>query len=132
MASATSKSPWTPWNGQPGDDMIAAETTKRLVDLTDLQDKACEVSELLKTLAHPMRLMIVCTLIEGEYSVSELEEKLDIHQPNLSQQLTVLREAEIVETRREGKQIYYRLTARKAERLVGALYDIFCARGDTE
>ena len=112
--------------------MIRTQATKRLVDLTDLQGKATEVSELLKTLAHPMRLMIVCTLIEGEYSVSELEEKLDIHQPNLSQQLTVLREAEIVETRRDGKQIFYRLTAQKAERLVGALYDIFCVSGDTE
>ena len=58
-----------------------------MVNLKDLQGKASEVSELLKTLAHPMRLMIVCTLIDGEYSVSELEEKLDIHQPNLSQQL---------------------------------------------
>ena len=105
---------------------------KRVADPADLQDKALEVSELLKTLAHPMRLMIVCTLIKGEYSVGELEEKLDIHQPNLSQQLTVLREAEIVETRREGKQIYYKLAARKAERLVAALYDIFCADGDTE
>ena len=112
--------------------MTRTQATNRLVDLTDLQGKAAEVSELLKTLAHPMRLMIVCTLIEGEYSVSELEEKLDIHQPNLSQQLTVLREAELVETRREGKQIYYRLTALKAERLVGALYDIFCAPGDSK
>jgi DNA-binding transcriptional ArsR family regulator len=112
--------------------MTRTQATKRPVDLTDLQGKAAEVSELLKTLAHPMRLMIVCTLIEGEYSVSELEEKLDIHQPNLSQQLTVLREAEIVETRRDGKQIYYRLTAQKAERLVGALYDIFCAPGDSK
>ena len=92
-------------------------------------DDACA---LLKALANPHRLMIVCTLIDGEYSVSELEEKLDIHQPNLSQQLTVLREAEIVETRREGKQIYYRLTAQKAERLVGALYDIFCVPGDSK
>ena len=65
-------------------------------------------------------------------SVGELEERLDIHQPNLSQQLTVLREAEVVDTRRDGKQIYYRLTARKAERLVGALYDIFCADGGTK
>jgi ArsR family transcriptional regulator len=112
--------------------MSLTTVDKQIVDLSDLQAKASEVSELLKTLAHPMRLMIVCTLIDGEYSVSELEEKLDIHQPNLSQQLTVLREAAIVETRREGKQIYYRLTAREAERLVGALYDIFCAPGGSE
>ncbi|MGG6894897.1 MULTISPECIES: sulfite-sensing transcriptional repressor BigR [Rhizobium] len=96
-------------------------------DPAALHEKAGEVSELLRTLAHPIRLMLVCTLVKGEYSVSELEEKLDIHQPSLSQQLSVLREAEIVETRRDGKQIYYRLTEEKAAKLVGALYTIFCA-----
>jgi ArsR family transcriptional regulator len=94
-----------------------------------METRATEVAGLLKTLAHPARLMLVCTLVDGEYSVGELEEKLDIHQPNLSQQLNVLREARIVETRRDGKQIYYRLTAEKAAQLVGALYTIFCAEG---
>lgn len=92
-----------------------------------MEARAGEVANVLKTLAHPARLMLVCTLVEGEYSVSELEKKLGIHQPTLSQQLTVLREANIVETRRNGKQIFYRLTAEKAAQLVGALYDIFCS-----
>ena len=91
--------------------------------------RAGEVAGLLKTLAHPVRLLLACTLAEGEYSVGALEEKLDIHQPTLSQQLTVLREAGIVETRREGKQIFYRLTADKAAQLIDALYGIFCAPG---
>lgn len=94
-----------------------------------MESRAGEVAALLKTLAHPMRLMLVCTLVEGEYSVSQLEETLDIHQPNLSQQLTVLRDANIVETRRDGKQIFYRLTAEKAAQLVAALYTIFCSEG---
>jgi DNA-binding transcriptional ArsR family regulator len=85
------------------------------------------VAALLKTLSHPARLMLVCTLVEGERSVSELEEQLGIHQPNLSQQLGVLREAGIVETRREAKQIFYSLTEARAAELVGALYGIFCA-----
>ena len=95
----------------------------------DMESRAGEVAALLKTLAHPMRLMLVCTLVEGEYSVSQLEETLDIHQPNLSQQLTVFRDANIVETRRDGKQIFYRLTAEKAAQLVAALYTIFCSEG---
>ncbi|MDB5526506.1 MAG: transcriptional regulator [Rhizobium sp.] len=107
--------------------MDMSKLTKGGAELALMQGRASEVAELLKTLAHPMRLMLVCTLVEGEHSVSELEEKLDIHQPSLSQQLTVLRDAEIVETRREGKQIFYRLTAEKAAQLVGALYTIFCA-----
>ncbi|MGW9231353.1 sulfite-sensing transcriptional repressor BigR [Pseudorhizobium sp. NPDC055634] len=97
----------------------------------EMAGRAGEVANLLKTLSHPARLMIVCTLIEGEHSVGEIEEKLDLHQPHLSQHLTVLRGSGIVETRREGKQIFYRLTEEKVARLVAALYDIFCVKDDT-
>ncbi len=92
----------------------------------DMEGRAGEVASLLKTLAHPTRLMLACTLAEGEYSVSALEEKLGIHQPSLSQQLGVLREAGVVQTRRETKQIFYRLTEEKAAQLIQALYAIFC------
>jgi DNA-binding transcriptional ArsR family regulator len=84
---------------------------------------------LLKTLANQNRLKVVCTLVGGEHSVSQLEEILDIHQPTLSQQLTVLRGAGIVATRRDAKQVFYRLTEEKAARLVVALYEIFCREG---
>ncbi|MFC0807382.1 sulfite-sensing transcriptional repressor BigR [Ensifer sp. P24N7] len=94
----------------------------------EMASRAEEVANLLKTLSHPARLMIVCTLVEGEYSVGELEEKLDLHQPHLSQHLTVLRGSGIVATRREGKQIFYSLTEEKAAELVAALYDIFCVK----
>jgi len=97
----------------------------------EMAGRAGEVANLLKTLSHPARLMIVCTLIEGEHSVGEIEEKLDLHQPHLSQHLTVLRGSGIVETRREGKQIFYRLTEEKVARLVAVLYDIFCVKDDT-
>lgn len=92
----------------------------------ELATRAGEVAELLRTLANRNRLMLVCTLVEGEYSVGQLEEMLGIRQPTLSQQLTVLREAGLVETRRDAKQIFYRLTAAKAARLVEALHQIFC------
>lgn len=91
-----------------------------------MEAQATEVAGLLKTLAHPARLMLVCTLVEDEFCVGDLERRLGIHQPTLSQQLHVLREAGIVETRREGKQIFYRLTGEKTERLIAALYTIFC------
>ncbi|WP_207388339.1 sulfite-sensing transcriptional repressor BigR [Lichenihabitans psoromatis] len=96
----------------------------------DMEKRAGEVANLLKTLSHPVRLMLVCTLVEGEYSVGALEEQIGIGQPTLSQQLAVLRDAGIVETRREAKQIFYRLTEAKAAQLVGALYSIFCAPDD--
>ena len=88
------------------------------------------VSALLKTLAHPARLLLACTLCEGEYSVGELEHKLGIRQPSLSQQLGVLREAGIVETRRDAKQIFYRLTETNTMQLIEAIHRIFCKKPD--
>lgn len=97
----------------------------------DMAARAAEAAEFLRILANPNRLMIVCTLVEGERAVGDLEDLLGIHQPTLSQQLGVLREGGFVETRRDAKQVFYRLTEDKAARLVAALYDIFCADGDT-
>lgn len=110
--------------------MLSPVDLKSIVS-TDLQTadmarRAGDAAALLKTLAHPARLMLVCSLVESEYAVGALEAKLDLHQPHLSQHLTVLREAGIVATRREGKQIFYRLTEEKAAQLVAALYIIFC------
>jgi DNA-binding transcriptional ArsR family regulator len=92
--------------------------------------RAEEVAALLKVMAHPVRLVLACKLAEGEYSVGELERLLDIHQPTLSQQLGILRETGVAETRRDGKQIFYRLTQQKASQLIEALYAIFCRKDD--
>lgn len=97
------------------------------IALPAMEERAVEVALLLKTLAHPARLMLACTLAQGEFSVGELEVKLDIRQPTLSQQLGVLREAGVVETRRDAKQIFYQLSEAKAAQLIEALYTIFCA-----
>jgi ArsR family transcriptional regulator len=81
-----------------------------------------------KTLAHPDRLMLLCQLAHrgGEMSVGELEQTLDIHQPTRSQQLTVLREEGLVETRRDGKHIYYRVRQGPALALLETAYRQFC------
>ena len=92
----------------------------------DMAAKAIEVSQVLKALSHPSRLMIVCTLVEAERSVSELEHRLNIHQPHLSQHLTALRKASVVATRRESKQIFYRLVEDRAAQLIAALHQIYC------
>ena len=93
-----------------------------------------EASDLLKSLANPNRLSIVCMLLEGERSVTELESALGIRQPTLSQQLCALREAGVVACRREAKHVIYRVADQRAARLIGTLRDIFsdletwCAR----
>jgi len=77
-----------------------------------LPGRAEEISEILKLLGNPQRLLIACLLCEGEYAVSEIEEKLGIRQPTLSQQLGALREAGVIEGRREAKAVIYHLAMR--------------------
>ena len=78
-----------------------------VIDLDAMHDAAADAARLMKALANPDRLMLLCQLAQGESSVSELEAGLGILQPTLSQQLTVLRGEGLVETRREGKHIFY-------------------------
>lgn len=82
----------------------------------------------LKTLAHEGRLMILCHLGSGEKSVGELETLLGTRQAAVSQMLARLREEGLVSTRRDGKTIYYSLSDGDTSRVIGLLYEIFCAQ----
>ncbi|GAB0117086.1 ArsR/SmtB family transcription factor [Acidisoma sp. 7E03] len=92
-----------------------------------LAARATEVAELLKLLGHPQRLMIACLLAEGPFGVSEIEARLGLRQPSLSQQLGVLREAGVIEGRREAKAVIYHLAEPRIAALLQALWQIFCA-----
>ena len=81
---------------------------------------------LLKVLSNPDRLLLLCELSQGERCVSDLEARLDIRQPTLSQQLGVLRDNALVRTRREGKNIHYSLDSPAAIAVMGVLYEQFC------
>lgn len=93
-----------------------------------MRKAAGDATALLRVLSNEDRLLLLCQLTEGERCVSELEELLDIHQPTLSQQLGVLRNEGLVETRREGKNIYYRVRDRKELMLLRTLYDLYCKK----
>jgi DNA-binding transcriptional ArsR family regulator len=88
--------------------------------------KVDTVTKTLKVLANPDRLKILCILIEKELNVQSIESHTNIQQPTLSQQLTVLRNAEIVKTRREGKQIYYQIKDNDILKIMQTLYEIYC------
>jgi DNA-binding transcriptional ArsR family regulator len=96
------------------------------VDIDALLEHAREASDFLKALSHEARLVILCLLVDGEKSVSELEEMLNLRQPAVSQQLARLRADELVEARREGKNIYYSLARPEVREIVGALQRAFC------
>ena len=96
------------------------------LDLQDMQAAATRACALLKTLGNRDRLLLLCQLTQGEFCVSEFESMLGIRQPTLSQQLGILREEKLVETRREGKQIYYSLASKEATAVMRLLYELYC------
>ena len=89
---------------------------------------AGEATTVLFALANENRLLLLCQLSQGEKSVGELEELLDLHQPTLSQQLGVLRSEGLVNTRRDGKRIYYSVSDGKVLTLLNALYELYCPK----
>jgi DNA-binding transcriptional ArsR family regulator len=105
--------------------------TADTLDLQDMQAAAGRACDLMKVLANPDRLLILCQLSQQEMCVGELESKLGIVQPTLSQQLTVLRNATLVATRREGKNIFYQLTSEPALAVMNTLFQQFCTPEDT-
>jgi len=98
------------------------------INLKKMQASADEACRLMKVLSNRDRMLLLCEISQGEKCVGELEEALDIHQPTLSQQLTVLRNEELVETRREGKQIYYSLSSSPVLDVMGILYKNYCGK----
>jgi len=102
------------------------------VKIAELQKKAGRATSLLKAMANPSRLLILCQLAEGEKSVGELERLVGLSQSGLSQHLALLRRKGIVATRREAQSIYYSLASKEAEAIMAALYAVFCAKAATK
>lgn len=103
------------------DDQISPEEMDRMVE------NATTAANFLKAISHEGRLMILCHLVSGEKSVTELEELLSARQAAVSQQLSRLRLEGLVSTRREGKAIYYSLADERPRRVLEVVYDLFCA-----
>ena len=98
-------------------------------ELQEMEGHAFEAAQLLKAMANEHRLLILCHLAEGELSVGELNERIDLSQSSLSQHLAVLRQIGLVATRRKAQTIYYRLADGPAVDVMQTLYGIYCAPG---
>jgi len=104
------------------------DTPNLLFDFELMLEKATQASNFLKTLANADRLLLLCQLSQTEMCVGELEAATGIKQPTLSQQLTVLRSENLVNTRRDGKQIYYSIASQEALAIMQLLYEQFCKK----
>lgn len=94
--------------------------------MAELRASAGRACALLKAMANEDRLLLLCQLAEGERNVGQLQSQTGIVQPTLSQQLGVLRDEGLVDTRREGKYIFYKLASAEVMAVMQALYVSFC------
>ncbi len=93
-----------------------------------MKNHANDAALLLKALAHPVRLMVLCRLVEREYAVSEMVNGCDLSSSALSQHLAILRSKRLVRTRRESQHIYYSIERGRALAIIQALYASYCGK----
>jgi len=108
--------------------MLTATSPDLQLSISAMRIAAGETVAVLRALSNEDRLLLLCQMSQGEYSVGELEELLDIRQPTLSQQLTVLRAEGLVDTRRDGKRIFYRVSDQKVLMILTTLYQLYCPK----
>jgi DNA-binding transcriptional ArsR family regulator len=96
------------------------------IDLDKMHSSAADVSDLLKLLGHPDRLMVLCQLKFGEQSVGELSRNLGIKQSPLSQHLARMRHEGVVSSRREAQTMYYSIADHKVAQVICVLYELYC------
>jgi len=97
-------------------------------EMDRMVENATNASNFLKAISHEGRLMILCHLVSGEKSVTELEDLLSARQAAVSQQLSRLRLEGLVVPRRDGKTIFYRLADERPRRVLELVYELFCAQ----
>lgn len=96
------------------------------MELEDIKERATEVTALLKTMAHPERLIVLCQLVDGEVGAGKLQESSALSQSAFSQHLSVLRKHNLVKVRKESQLVFYSLADGRVEALIASFYDIFC------
>ncbi len=96
------------------------------MNTSEMQQNAEQAARLLKTLANPGRLMILCNLLKQECTVGELEEQVGLSQSALSQHLARMRSESLVSSRREGQKMIYSVTDARVRAMIEALYEVFC------
>jgi DNA-binding transcriptional ArsR family regulator len=98
------------------------------MNLEELEARALRATGLLKAMANPVRLRVLCQLAEGEKSVGDLEQVAAVSQSALSQHHALLRQRGLVTSRRAGQAIYYALDGAEAPALLAALYEVYCSK----
>ena len=94
-----------------------------------MQHRAEEAVAVLKAIGNENRLLLLCQMVNGERSVNDLAETLDLPQSVVSQHLSLLRRDGVVKGRREGQSIYYSISDSRVRALMETLFEVFCSDG---
>lgn len=97
-----------------------------MVDMSALEPKIAEAAKLMEMLSQPVRLRLMCILLGGEQSVLSLAESAGMSQPAMSHHLKKLRDADLVDTRRDGQTIYYSVKGTEAAKVIEVLHHLYC------
>lgn len=96
------------------------------IDLIDKHEQIETAARALKSIAHPLRLKILCVLGEGEICVQDIVEVVGTSQSNISQHLAILRDKGILQTRKDANRVYYRVGDQRTLQLIVLMRELFC------
>ncbi len=96
-------------------------------NIIDKDEDIMLASMAMKAIAHPLRLKILCVLAESELSVQQIVDNVGTSQSNISQHLAILREKEVLSTRKHANKVFYRIGDPRTLKLVGMMRDVFCS-----
>jgi len=95
-------------------------------DMLEMEPRMGEAAKLMEMLSQPVRLRILCILLDGEYSVLKLADMAGLSQPAMSHHLRKLRDADLVATRRDAQTIYYSLKGKEVAAVLDVLHGLYC------
>ncbi|MGD8235106.1 MAG: metalloregulator ArsR/SmtB family transcription factor [Chromatiales bacterium] len=110
--------------------MTQAEDLQDNLELLAGEADIDRASRALKAMSHPLRLKILCTLGEGEVSVQDIVDNVGTSQSNISQHLAILRDKDILATRKDANRVYYKISDPRLLQLIGMMREVFCTRHD--
>lgn len=99
-----------------------------MTKLIDKDEDILQASLAIKSIAHPLRLKILCVLGDKEVSVQDIVADVGTSQSNISQHLAILRDKEVLATRKDANRVYYRISDPRTIKLVGMMREVFCTR----
>ncbi len=97
-----------------------------IVDLIDKHEHIETAARALKAIAHPLRLKILCVLGDQEVCVQDIVDAVGTSQSNISQHLAILRDKDVLQTRKDANRVYYRVGDKRTLQLIVLMREVFC------